>query len=128
MMVAGAHQPTSPEAVYAHPLDALVNDPSGRAPLCDEARFAEILEGMVADNAPQLFAVVQEYGARVDARIVGWGMAFEDDSAIVDVDGNVHLGVPNIEDRLRGFGFGSHIRPRLVWFNADAATPPDDET
>lgn len=63
-MVAGANQPTSQESSYAHPLDALVNDPTGRAPLCDEARFAEILEGMVADNAPRLFAVVQEYGVR----------------------------------------------------------------
>jgi hypothetical protein len=127
-MINGAEQPTSPESVYAHPLDELVNDPTGRAPLCDEALFARILEEMVADNAPRLFAIVQEYGVRVDARIAGWGMAFDDHSTIVGTEGNLYIGVSNGGDRTRGFSFGSHIKPRLVWFNADAVTPPEDET
>lgn len=55
-------------------------------------------------------------------------MAFPDHNTIVSTGGDLHIGVPNTEAGLRGFGFGSHIRPRLVWFNADAATPPDDET
>jgi hypothetical protein len=49
---------------HDHPLDAAVPDPSGLTPLCDEPQFAAILDSMVADEAPWLFAVVQEYGER----------------------------------------------------------------
>jgi hypothetical protein len=28
---------------------------------------------------------------------------------------------------LRGFGFGTHIRPQVVWVNPEAATPPEDD-
>ena len=43
--------------------DALVPDPAGREPLCDEPRFTENLDRMVADFAPHVFAVVQVYGS-----------------------------------------------------------------
>jgi hypothetical protein len=107
-----------------HPLDALVPDPSGRPPLCDETEFATILEGMVADNAPRVFAVVQEYGDRVDARIAGWGMAFDDHVDVVG-GGATHLGSPSPEDVVRRFRFGTRITSRLVWVNPDAATPTE---
>ncbi|MGH3423288.1 MAG: hypothetical protein ACRDO8_01090 [Nocardioidaceae bacterium] len=118
---------TSPAAEPRHPLDAYVPDPSGRRPLCDEPRFAAILEGMVADAAPRLFALVQEYGDRVDARIAGWGMAFDDRAEVASVDGSIRMGLAEPEDALVGFGFGTHIRARLVWFNPDAATPEGEE-
>ncbi|MCA1671371.1 MAG: hypothetical protein LC799_03935 [Actinobacteria bacterium] len=44
----------------------------GHAPLCGEAEFTELVGELVADEAPRLFAVVQEYGTRVDGRIVVW--------------------------------------------------------
>ncbi len=107
-----------------HPMDAFVPDPSGRPPLGGEEEFAALLEGMVADNAPRVFAVVQEYGERVDARIAGWGMAFDDHVDVVD--GNVaHLGSPSPEAVVRRFGIGTRITPRLVWVNPDAATPTE---
>jgi hypothetical protein len=68
-------------------LDLLVPDPAGLPPLCGREEFAELLGGMVADGAPRLFAVVQEYGDRVDGRIAAWGMAFEDRAEVVGVDG-----------------------------------------
>jgi hypothetical protein len=70
---------------YGHPLDAAGPDPSGLTPLCDEPEFTAILESMVADEAPRLFAVVQEYGKRVDGMIVAWGMAFADHAEVVSV-------------------------------------------
>ncbi|HEY0804907.1 MAG TPA: hypothetical protein VGD84_07580 [Pseudonocardiaceae bacterium] len=110
-----------------HPLDALVPDPAGLSPLCDAEAFAASLEGMVADFAPRVFAVVQEYGERVDGRIAAWGMAFEDHAEIVDVKGRVRMGMRSPEDALRGFAFGSHVRPHLVWVNPDAATRTKDD-
>jgi len=46
-----------------------IADPARRDPLCDEEVFARVLDRMVADNAPRLFAVVAEYGDRVDVAI-----------------------------------------------------------
>jgi hypothetical protein len=37
---------------------------------------------MVAEDVPRLFAVIREYGDRVDARIAAWGMAFADHAKI----------------------------------------------
>lgn len=110
---------------HRHWLDEFIPDPSGLMPLSDEPGFAAILESIVADTAPRLFAIVQEYGERVDARIVAWGIAFDDHAEIAarGIQGSLHTP----EDALRFFNLGSHIRARLVWFNPDAATPPDDD-
>ncbi|TVT21725.1 hypothetical protein FNH06_16105 [Amycolatopsis acidiphila] len=94
--------------------------------MSDEPGFAAILENMVADEAPRLFAIVQEYGERVDGRIAAWGIAFDDGHAEIVARGvQGRLRAP--EDALRFFNLGSHIRARLVWFNPDAATPPEDD-
>lgn len=115
------------QRTHRHPLDEVVADPSGLTPLCDEQEFAALLEEMVADEAPRLFAVVQEYGDRVDGRIVAWGMAFTDHAEVVSLGRQRRMSLPAPENALRLFKFGSHIRARLVWFNPDAATPADDD-
>lgn len=115
------------QRTHRHPLDAVVPDPSKLPPLCDEPEFAAILEEMVADEAPRLFAVVQEYGDRVDGRIAAWGMAFADHAEIVSVKRGLRMSLQAPENALRMFKFGSHIRARLVWFNPDAATPAEDD-
>ncbi|GDY34091.1 hypothetical protein [Gandjariella thermophila] len=126
--MAPAPSPTQLECTLAergrqrHPLDAFVPDPSGIPPLCGEPQFAAILESMVADEAPRLFAIVQEYGERVDAEIAAWGMAFADHAEVVSVDRRLRMSLRKPETALRLFGFGSHIRARLVWFNRDAST------
>ncbi|WP_298182858.1 hypothetical protein [Saccharomonospora sp.] len=127
---ATAPQPTDTEADQQkrrHPLDAFVPDPSDIPPLCDETEFAFELENMVADHAPRLFAVVQEYGDRVDARIAAWGIAFDDHAEVVSVERGLRMSLQAPENALRGFHFGSHIRARVVWFNPDAATPVKDD-
>ncbi len=115
------------QRTHPHPLDEFVSDPSGLTPVCDEGEFAAILEEMVADEAPRLFAVVQEYGDRVDGRIAAWGMAFADHAEVVSVTRKRRMSLPAPEHALRLFTFGSHIQARLVWFNPDAATPADDD-
>ncbi|MGH3905992.1 MAG: hypothetical protein ACRDTE_17690 [Pseudonocardiaceae bacterium] len=103
-----------------------MTDPAEPTPLCDEPEFAALLEEMVADEAPRLFAVVQEYGERVDGRIAAWGMAFDDHAEVVSVGRGMRMSLQAPENALRLFKFGSHIRARLVWFNPNAATPAED--
>lgn len=102
-------------------------DPSGLSPLCDEARFAELVDGMVTANAPRLFAVVQECGERVDARIAAWGLAFEDHVAVILGEGDACLRLPSPEVAVCGFARCQPITGRLVWVNPDAASQLDDE-
>jgi hypothetical protein len=97
------------------PLDQLVPDPTGIKPLCGKQEFAELVTGMVAANAPRVFAIVHEYGDRVDASCAGWGLYFDDRAYVVSVDGQMRCSARNPEDILHLFGFGSHIKPSLVW-------------
>ncbi|MGH3907817.1 MAG: hypothetical protein ACRDTE_27100 [Pseudonocardiaceae bacterium] len=119
-------EPASDLRMHRHPLDQFIPDPSGLAPLGDEPEFAAIVESTVADEAPRLFAIIQEYGERVDGRIAAWGMAFDDHAEVVSVAHGMRGSLRAPEDALRLFHLGSHIRARLVWFNPDAATPPED--
>lgn len=111
---------------HVHPLDVLVPDPPGRRPLCAEERFAEVLDMMVADAAPRMFAVVQEYGERVDAHIAAWGIALPDRAEAVSVERGLRMSLQTPEDALRAFTWGRHIRAHLVWVDP-AATPFDDD-
>lgn len=105
-----------------HVLDMLVKDPSGLPPLCGEEEFAELLEEMAAGHAPRLFAIMHEYGERVDARFAAWGMQFEDHVDVIGVGGSAHLGASSPESMLRMFRFGTHITPRLVWVPSELQT------
>jgi len=98
-------------------------DSAVSAPLCDEAEFAELAAELVADEAPRLFAVVQEYGERVDGRIAAWGMAFEDCAEVVGVDHGPRLSLGSPERAARAFNHRPHITARVVWVIPDAAAP-----
>ncbi|MDQ3151061.1 MAG: hypothetical protein M3R63_04825 [Actinomycetota bacterium] len=105
------------------PEDPQLIDPSTFGPLCDEAEFTELIEGMVADFAPRVFAVVQEYGERVDGRIAAWGIAFDDYVEVIGVDRGVRLSVQTPERALVRFGRRPHITARVIWVNPAATTP-----
>ncbi|MGH3873262.1 MAG: hypothetical protein ACRDSR_17415 [Pseudonocardiaceae bacterium] len=98
-----------------------------RVALCDQAEFAQELAELVADEAPRLFAVVQEYGERADGWIAAWGMAFEDHAEVVGLDRpiNLHLSAP--ENACRVFSRRPHITAHVVWVNPEAATRPETE-
>jgi hypothetical protein len=70
---------------------------------------------MVADEAPAVFAVVQEYGRRVDGRIAAWGMAFPDHADVISVDGERHLSLPGVRNAARAFHRGRHVRAHVMW-------------
>jgi hypothetical protein len=95
-------------------------DSPALVPLCDESEFDELIEEMVAAEAPRLFAVVQVCGERVDGRIAAWGMAFEDHAEVVSVDGCTHLSLRSPERAEHRFGRHPDVTARLVWVDPDA--------
>lgn len=98
--------------------------PDTLTPLCDEVEFTELVGELVAEEAPRLFAVVQEYGERVDGRIAAWGMAFEDCADVVGVDRGKYLRVPSPERAARAFSWCPQITARVVWVAPEAPTQP----
>jgi hypothetical protein len=102
-------------------------DPATLPPLCDEAEFAQEIAELVADEAPRLFAVVQEYGERVDGCIAAWGLAFADYADIVRVDHGRHLILRSPERAVRLFSHSPHITARLVWVNPEPPARPEDD-
>lgn len=98
----------------SHPLDRLIPDPTGLEPLCSREEFDACTRELVQEDAPKVFAVVQEYGDRVDGAVVGWGMAFGDHVDIVTTDGSLRrLASPEVA--LKRMRYGAHVTTRLVW-------------
>lgn len=91
-------------------------------PLCGEDEFAQEVRELVADEAPQVFALVEEYGERVDGWIVAWGMAFEDHVQVVGVNGALSARLPSSERAHRVFSRQRKIR--LVWTSPAATHEP----
>ncbi|MGH3901858.1 MAG: hypothetical protein ACRDTA_27100 [Pseudonocardiaceae bacterium] len=99
-------------------------DPAALTPLCGEAEFTELIQELVAEEAPGLFAVVQEYGERADGRIAAWGIAFEHCAEVVGVDRGVHVSLRSPERAVRAFTRRPHITAHLVWVNPAVLTRP----
>ncbi len=104
--------------------EPLCEESLGREPLWDEAEFAALCEGLVADFAPRLFALVEEAGERLDGRILAWGMAFEDHAQVVGAD-RAFRGKFRSAESAREL-FSRYAKMRLVWYNPEAATQDDD--
>ncbi|MGH3821322.1 MAG: hypothetical protein ACRDRA_00515 [Pseudonocardiaceae bacterium] len=93
-------------------------------PLCDEPEFAALAEGLVADFAPRLFALLEEEGERVDGSIFAWGMAFEDHAEVVGACGTFRGSFCSADSARELFSHRGKMR--LIWYNPDAATPDDE--
>ena len=90
-----------------------------------EEEFAQEVAELVADEAPRLFALVQEYGERVDGRVIAWGMAFDDHVEIVSLGHGLRGSFPSAERARRAFSRRAKIR--LVWTVAETAPRSDDD-
>lgn len=93
-------------------------------PFCGEEEFGEVLETIVVESAPRLFAVVQEYGTRVGVRVAGWGLAHEDHVDVIGMESDAYLGVSRPEDVLRDFGVRDRVTARIVWHDPAGDTTP----
>jgi hypothetical protein len=112
-MLAKASSDPTPEG--AQPLDPFDQDPAGIEPLCGGEEFAAEMRMMVAEDAPRVFAIVQEYGDRVDARLAAWGLAFEDHADAITVGNGMHLSAHSPNALVRRFRTGKHVTPHVVW-------------
>lgn len=86
-----------------------------------EAEFAELATGLVTDEAPRLFALLEEVGDREDGWIVAWGMAFAEHAHLVGVNGLAnHLLLDSAEQARQLLGRRAKIR--LIWVPPAPAT------
>lgn len=82
-------------------------------PLGTEEEFAELVDQLVADTAPRLFALVEECGERADGWVAAWGMQFEDHVEVMAEDHGARLSVVSAE---RAREILSRVGTmRLVW-------------
>lgn len=95
-------------------------------PLCSEEEFAQEVRELVADEAPRVFALVEEYGERVDGWIVAWGMAFDDRVEVISANGGLRMTFNSGERAQRAFSRRRKIR--LVWTSPTATRRPEQVT
>ncbi|MDQ2709575.1 MAG: hypothetical protein M3Z25_18985 [Actinomycetota bacterium] len=95
------------------------DDPPADVPPWDEPTFVSLLEGLVADCAPRLFALVEEAGERLDGRIVAWGLQFADRAEVVGADRGLSASFRSADSAHRLFGL--RATTRLVWYRPEAA-------
>lgn len=86
-----------------------------------EEEFAQEVTELVAEEAPRLFALVQEYGERADGRVIAWGMAFDDYAEAVSVGRRRRGTFPSAERTRQAFARRAKIR--LVWTDAKTTFP-----
>jgi hypothetical protein len=89
--------------------------PEQLSPLSQE-EYDDLIRGLVCDCAPRLFAVVRDYGERIDGEIVAWGMAFDGDWAeAVTIPGRMRISVDSLDGVVRRFAGGEDVTARVVW-------------
>ncbi|WP_018686687.1 hypothetical protein [Actinokineospora enzanensis] len=87
------------------------------------SEFTTLIHGAVADEAPRLFAVVEELDDRTDARIAAWGMAFEDRAEIIRTDGPLRMSLSSPESALNLYANNPRVHPHLIWVDPTLTTP-----
>jgi hypothetical protein len=92
-------------------------------PLCDEEEFAQEVRELVADEAPRVFALVEERGERADGWIVAWGMVFEDRVEVIGAKGGLRMTARSV-DRVQRVLFRRR-KIRLVWTDPATARRPE---
>lgn len=85
--------------------------------MADEDEFAALINEMVAEERPRLFAVVEELGERADARITGWGLAFEDQTMVMCDGGRSVLNLRSPDRMVQLMSHAPHRTARLVWLD-----------
>jgi hypothetical protein len=95
-------------------------------PLGTEEEFAALIDELVAEDAPRVFALVEECGERADGWIIAWGMASEDYAELVSVDRGLRGSFPSAERARRAFARRRKVR--LVWATPERSpAQPDAE-
>ncbi|MFD1147956.1 hypothetical protein [Saccharothrix hoggarensis] len=86
--------------------------------------FAAVVRRLAADEAPRLFAIVEEYGEAEDARVAGYGLAYADRVEVDSVEGGFHLCSQSPDSARALFEVSSRSagtrRAHLVWLDEPA--------
>jgi hypothetical protein len=89
----------------------------------DRPAFDRLIAGMVHEDAPRRFAVVQELGDMRDGRIAAWGIAWDDRVVVTDTDDRTTMILESAELAAPAFAFGADITTRLVWVDPEDTAP-----
>ncbi|MGH3930226.1 MAG: hypothetical protein ACRDTF_09660 [Pseudonocardiaceae bacterium] len=110
-------------------LEATNPDVAELEPLGTEEEFAEEVRELVASSAPRVFALVEEYGERVDGRVVAWGMTFDEEehTEVINV-GFSRYGSFNSAEQAQRLYSRSSRKIRLVWTSTLATRPAEQAT
>jgi hypothetical protein len=81
--------------------------------------FDHEVRELVAETAPRLFAVVEEFNTdsgAPDARVAAWGMAYQDGTAqVTTTEGRTHLSLRSPERATRWISRRPGCSASLVW-------------
>ncbi|MCE6993795.1 hypothetical protein LZG04_03070 [Saccharothrix sp. S26] len=82
--------------------------------------FAARVRQLAVQEAPRLFAIVEEYGGQQEARVAGYGLAYPDHADVNSVEGDFRLSSESPENARAIFEISSRssgARNHLVWLD-----------
>ncbi|GAB2999407.1 hypothetical protein [Saccharothrix stipae] len=85
-----------------------------------QEEFADVMRELAEQEAPRLFALVEEYGDRVDARVAAYGLAYPDRADVNSVEGDFSLRSQSPENARKLFEISSRsrgVRVHVVWLD-----------
>jgi hypothetical protein len=86
-----------------------------------DALFALQMRELAHENAPRLFAIVEEYGEQRDVRVAGYGLAHDDHADVNSVEGDFTLHSQSAEHARSLFEISSRSagvrRTHVVWLD-----------
>lgn len=88
--------------------------------------FADVMRELAEQEAPRLFALVEEYGDRADARVAGYGLAYPDRADVNSVEGDFPLRSQSPETARKLFEVSSRsrgVRVHVVWLDGSDGKP-----
>jgi hypothetical protein len=92
-------------------------DPS-TMPSLTEDQWAAYTQAMISDP-PRRFAIMQEWGERVDGRLAAWGVAYDHGIEVIDAESSTRfqLETPNLA--LLAYTRLPHVKASVVWIDPE---------
>ncbi|QQQ80151.1 hypothetical protein IOD16_18240 [Saccharothrix sp. 6-C] len=88
--------------------------------LFDDPKIVGDVQELVNDQAPRVFAVVQEtFGPPEDLQIVAWGMTTKTGVEVVSVHGGTRMGLQSAENALIFYRAGGRAIPQIFWVGGE---------
>ncbi|XVS67722.1 hypothetical protein ACQPYE_17215 [Actinosynnema sp. CA-299493] len=99
--------------------------PTMPAPPWTKEEFTGLMRELALAEAPGLFALVEEFGEGQDARVAGYGLAYEDRADVNSVEGDFQLHSQSAESARTLFEISSRSagvsRVHVVWLSEGGA-------